>query len=406
MAEGAPAAAVERGYQSSRVASRRILWIAAGLVGVILLACLAAYGLLYGLGSGVIRGWVQPTIDARAVPPAPRLESKPAATLPGYLQEQQARLHRYRWVDREAGIVQIPIERAMQILATDAARPPSPAGMAGAASRPTAARMVLTRADMAHVTRRRDAATRAHDPAREVGFDQRLGVRVPLQAWFRDANGRVVRLGDLVGRRPAVLVMTYYECPNLCTLVLNGLVSGLRQVTFDAGKQFNVITISISPRDTPQLAHAKKAAYVAKYGRPNAAGGWHFLTGTPEQIATVAHTIGFRYFYDENSRQYAHAAGIVLLTADGRIARYMPGVAFPAQELRLGLVEASSDRIGTLTDRLWLLCYHYDPSTGRYSLLVEAILRLAALATAASLGGLILLLLWRERARRRAASTP
>lgn len=269
-----------------------------------------------------------------------------------------------------------------------------------------AAALLLMLAPVASTALARDVATRAHDPARDVGFDQRLGVRVPLQAWFRDANGRVVRLGDLVGKRPAVLVMTYYECPNLCTLVLNGLVSGLRHVSFDAGKQFDVIAISISPRDTPQLAHAKKAAYLARYDRTNAAGGWHFLTGTPEQIATVSRSIGFRYFYDENSRQYAHAAGIVLLTADGRIARYMPGVAFSPQELRLGLVEASSDRIGTLTDRLWLLCYHYDPSTGRYSLLVEAILRLAGLATVASLGGLILLLLWRERARRRAASTP
>lgn len=249
-------------------------------------------------------------------------------------------------------------------------------------------------------------ARAVHNPAREVGFDQRLGARLPLRAWFRDANGTVVHLGDFIGKRPAILVMTYYECPNLCTLVLNGLVSGLRHVSFDAGKQFDVITISISPRDTPQLAHAKKAAYLASYGRPSTQAGWHFLTGTPDQIAAVARRIGFRYFYDGRSGQYAHAAGIVLLTADGKIARYMPGVAFPAQELRLGLIEASSDRIGTVTDRLWLLCYHYDASTGRYSLLVEAILRLGGILVAAALGGLILLLIWRDRARRRAANSP
>jgi protein SCO1/2 len=281
----------------------------------------------------------------------------------------------------------------MQILAG----PPSPAQPDSGASTLPPARSVVPHEDR--------SPARAHDPAREVGFDQRLGAQVPLDARFLDENSRPVTLGALVRERPAVLVMTYYECPNLCTIVLNGLVAGLRQVSFDAGRQFEVITVSISPRDTPQLARAKKAAYLRSYDRAGAASGWHFLTGAPAQVDRLARSIGFRYFYDDKSQQYAHAAGLVLLTPGGRIARYVPGVAFPAQELRLGLVEASAQHIGTLTDRLWLLCYHYDPATGRYSLLVQSILRLGGVLMIVALGGLVALLLLRERRRRAGPSS-
>jgi protein SCO1/2 len=254
--------------------------------------------------------------------------------------------------------------------------------------------------------------TCAHDPAREVGFDQRLGASVPLDAHFLDENGRRIALGDVVRDRPAILVMTYFKCPNLCTLVLNGLTSGLRHVSFDAGKQFDVVAVSISPAETPELAREKEAAYVSRYGRSSASGGvrtgggsgWHFLTGDQTDIARLARSIGFRYFYDEQSQQYAHAAGLAVLTSSGRIARYLPGVAFPDQELRLALVEASSGHIGTLTDRLWLLCYHFDETTGRYTLLVERILRTAAALVVTALAGLIGFLILRERARKRGAT--
>jgi protein SCO1/2 len=235
----------------------------------------------------------------------------------------------------------------------------------------------------------------AHDPAKEVGFDQRLGASVPLDARFLDENGNGVVLGDVVRDRPAILVMTYFQCPNLCTLVLNGLASGLRNVPFDAGKQFDVVAVSISPAETPELARKKKAAYASR---------WHFLTGDQQDIAQLARAIGFRYYYDEQSQQYAHPAGLVVLTSTGRIARYLPGVAFPDQELRLALVEASSGRIGTLTDRLWLLCYHFDDTTGRYTLLVERILRTAAALVVAALAALIGFLILRERTRKRGAT--
>jgi protein SCO1 len=274
---------------------------------------------------------------------------------------------------------------------------------------------------------------RAHDPAKEVGFDQRLGASVPLDVHFFDDSGHRVALGDVIRNRPVILVMTYFQCPNLCTLVLNGLTSGLRNVSFNAGRQFDVVAVSIDPRDTPSLARQKKAAYVTRYGRSgktgkrrdtpgkhgdtqgerggtpgelggktdNASNGWHFLTGDQPDITRLAQAIGFRYFYDDQSRQYAHAAGIVVLTRTGRIARYLPGVVFPDQELRLALVEASSGRIGTLTDRLWLLCYHFDDTTGRYTLLVERILRAAAALVVLALATLIGFLILRERARKR-----
>jgi protein SCO1/2 len=252
------------------------------------------------------------------------------------------------------------------------------------------------------------ASARAHDPAREVGFDQRLGATVPLDARFFDDGGHRVALGDVIRGRPAILVMTYFQCPNLCTLVLNGLASGLRNVSFDAGKQFDVVAVSIDPRDTPTLAREKKATYLARYGRSGATAsernGWHFLTGDQKDISQLARAIGFRYFYDDRSRQYAHAAGVVVLTSTGRIARYLPGVVFPDQDLRLALIEASSGRVGTLTDRLWLLCYHFDDTTGRYTLLVERILRMAAGLVVAALATLIGFLILRERARKRGAT--
>jgi protein SCO1 len=247
---------------------------------------------------------------------------------------------------------------------------------------------------------------KAADLTKRVGFDQRLAAQVPLDAHFKDETGATVSLGQYIHGRPTLLIMTYFDCPNLCTVVLNGLTASLRHVRFDPGKQFEVVAISISPRDTPHAAAQKKAEYLKQYGRAGTAAGWHFLTGDPSQIQQVAHTIGFRYFYDKTSHQYAHAAGIVLLTGAGKISQYMPGVSFPAQELRLALVRTSENQIGTLTDRLWLLCYHYDPASGRYNLIVDRILQAAGLSTVLALGGLVAGLLHRDRTRRSRSVPP
>ena len=242
------------------------------------------------------------------------------------------------------------------------------------------------------------AAEDARPPAlRDVAFDQRLGERVPLGIALRDEAGRAVRLGDYFGPKPVVLALVYYDCPMLCTLTLNGLVSALRALSFDAGREFLVVTVSFDPRETPALAAAKKAAYLQRYGRPGAAAGWHFLTGAEQAVAALTRAVGFRYAWDERTQQFAHPAGLVVLTPDGRISRYLYGVEYAPKDLRLGLVESSAGRIGSAVDHLLLFCYQYDPATGRYAATAMRILRLSALATLAGLGGFIVLMVRRER---------
>jgi protein SCO1/2 len=228
-----------------------------------------------------------------------------------------------------------------------------------------------------------------------AGFDQRLDAQVPLELAFRDEAGRAVRLGDYFGDRPVILTLNYYNCPNLCSLVLMGLLASLQDLDFDVGKQFAVVTVSIDPRETPADAAAKKARLLARSPRPgpgDAADGWHFLTGEEAAIEALAAAVGFRYAFDQRLQQYVHASGIVVLTPRGRVARYFYGLEYPARDLHLGLVEASAGRIGTPVDQLLLLCYHYDPVTGRYTGLITTLLRLAALVTALAVVALILLL--------------
>jgi protein SCO1/2 len=235
---------------------------------------------------------------------------------------------------------------------------------------------------------------------RDVGFDQRLDESLPLDASFRDERGTEVRLGEYFGRRPVILALVYYECPMLCTLVLNGLTSALNVLRFDVGKEFEVVTISIDPRDTPTLAARKKATYLDRYARAGAEAGWHFLTGEQASIKRVAEAIGFRYAFDPEQQQFAHAAGVVVLTPQGRIARYYYGVEYPPRDLRLGLVEAGEGRIGSPIDQLLLYCYHYDPHTGRYGATVMNLLRLGGAVTLLALGGFVGLMVWRESRRR------
>lgn len=208
-----------------------------------------------------------------------------------------------------------------------------------------------------------------------IGFDQNLGATLPLDTSFVHDDGRTVELGDLIGERPVVLCFVYYECPMLCTLVLNGLVSSLRAVKLDPGVDYDVVAISIDPGETPELAAAKKAKYLEELGRPEAAPSWHFLSGDEASIRAVADVCGFRYEYLEDKDEYAHASGLIVTTADGRLARYLYGVEFPPRDLRLGLVEASEGKVGSLVDQVLLLCLHYDPLTGKYGLAIMNTIR-------------------------------
>jgi protein SCO1/2 len=230
---------------------------------------------------------------------------------------------------------------------------------------------------------------------RDVGIDQRLDQPLPLDATFRDEDGRSVRLGQYFGARPVVIALVYYECPMLCTQVLNGLVSALSVVSLDAGRDFDVVAVSFDPREGPELARAKKQAYLERYARPQTAAGWHFLTGRPDAIGRLTKAVGFRYAFDKDQNQFAHAAAIAVATPDGVISRYFYGIEYPPRDLRLGIVEASAGRVGSIADQMLLLCYHYDPSTGRYGFIALTLVRIGGLLTVAAFG----LFLWLERRR-------
>lgn len=226
-----------------------------------------------------------------------------------------------------------------------------------------------------------DPASKKPAILEKIGIDQKIGQQLPLDLQFVDERGAVIRLGDYFGTRPVVLALAYYECPMLCTQVLNGMAGALKTLSFDAGKDFEVVVVSINPREGPRLAADKKATYVEHYGRPETAGGWHFLTGTEPAIQTLARAIGFRYAFDENIQQYAHGAAIYVATPKGIVARYLLGIEFPPKDLRFALVEASENRLGTIADRVLLLCYHYDPTTGTYGAAVLRAVRIGGVAT-------------------------
>jgi protein SCO1/2 len=237
---------------------------------------------------------------------------------------------------------------------------------------------------------------------RDVGFDQRLDQVVPNDIALRDETGRDVRLADYLGKKPVVLALVYYECPSLCTMTLNGLVSAMNAVSFDAGKEYDVVTVSFEPRETPAQATAKKNAYLKRYQRPGSAAGWHFLTGEPDQITRLTQAVGFRYTWDERTRQYAHPSGVVVLTPEGRIARYLFGIEYAPKDLRFALVEASEGRVGGVVDQAILFCYQYDPMTGKYGTAIMRLLRVASLLTLAALGTFIFTMWRRERRNARA----
>lgn len=231
-----------------------------------------------------------------------------------------------------------------------------------------------------------------------VGFEARMSQQVPRSAKFRDAAGHRIELGDYFGRVPIVLALVYYRCKNLCSVVLSDTVAALSKIGLEAGKDFEVAVVSIDPREDPALASQQKREFLARYAHPGTGEGWHFLTGSAAASRAVADAIGFRYFYDAEHDQYAHPAGITILTPAGRVSRVFYGVAYAPRELRLGIVEAAKGAVGSIGDQLLLLCYHYDPTKGRYGLLIMNVIRLAAAVTLAALGAGVGLWLWREHA--------
>lgn len=227
---------------------------------------------------------------------------------------------------------------------------------------------------------------------RDVGIDQRLDQQIPLGLTFRDETGKTVQLRQYFGKKPVVLSLVYFGCPMLCTMVEDGLLQSLKKVNLSVGDQFEVLTVSFDPHDTPQIAAAKKALYVGLYGRPHAGEGWHFLTGDQASIHALTEAVGFHYAYDPQAGQFAHATAVMVLTPQGKLARYFYGIEYPPGGLRLSLVEASHGKIGSPVDAILLFCCAYNPATGKYGLLVSRLLMIAGGLTALSIGTLIVML--------------
>ncbi len=232
---------------------------------------------------------------------------------------------------------------------------------------------------------------------RGVGIDQKLNYLVPLDLQFKDEAGKTVRLADYFHGKPVVLSLVYYRCPMLCNLVMNGELRSFRQLPLEIGKDFDVVTVSFDPDETPEIAAAKKATYVDKYNRGSAAAGWHFLTGAEPQIHALADSVGFHYARDPKTGQWAHASGIMILTPEGRVARYLYGIEYSKNDMRLALAEASANKIGTPTDQILLFCFHYDPSKGKYTFAIVNTLRAAGSATVVALGLFLFVSLRRDK---------
>ncbi len=233
-------------------------------------------------------------------------------------------------------------------------------------------------------------------PLRDVGFEQRLDAQLPLDVTLRDEYGEAVQLGNYFGDKPVILSLVYFECPMLCTLSLNGLASALDVLSFNVGDEFDVVTVSFDHRETPELALAKKAAYIDRYGREGAETGWHFLTGDEASVKRLTEAVGFQFAWDPETEQWAHPAGVLVATPDGRLARYLYGIEYAPKDLRLALVEAAEHRIGSPVDQLLLYCYRYDPATGKYGAQIMTAVRAGGVLTVATLVGFIVVMRRRE----------
>lgn len=233
---------------------------------------------------------------------------------------------------------------------------------------------------------------------KNVGIEQKLNSQLPLDAEFKDENGNIIKLGTFFGKnKPVILALVYYECPMLCNEVLNGLTGSLKGISFDAGKDYDVIAISFDARENekPDLAKNKKAGYVARYGREGAENGWHFLTGTQSEIDKVTKAVGYNYQFDEATNQFAHAGGIMMVTPEGRLSRYFYGIDYSPKDLKFGLMDSAQNKIGNPVEQLYLYCFHYDPASGKYGLEILKVLRLMAIATILGIAGM-LFVFWRR----------
>jgi protein SCO1/2 len=249
-------------------------------------------------------------------------------------------------------------------------------------------------------------ATAADVPAelQGVGFDQRPNEQVPLELEFIDESGKGVRLGDYFHGKPVILVLAYYQCPRLCTMVLNGLVQGLLEIPYSAGQDFEVAVVSFDPREPTSLAASKKEAYMQRYGRPGSEAGWHFLTGREDQSRALADAVGFRYRFDPVKDQYVHASGIMIATPEGKLSRYLYDVRYSGRDLRLALVEASQHKIGSPVEQILLYCFHYDPTLGKYSANVMTFVRIGGILSMVAVLGFVWALNRRTASSRKASS--
>jgi protein SCO1/2 len=240
------------------------------------------------------------------------------------------------------------------------------------------------------------------DPLKKVGIEQRLGESLPLDAQFKDENGQLVKLGDYFGKgRPVIVTLVYFECPMLCNQVLNGLTGSLKGVSFDVGKEFDVVAVSFDAKefDKPDLAKNKKASYMERYGRPSTEKGWHFLTGTQASIDAITQATGFKYEWDDKSNQFAHGSAIMIATPEGKLSRYFYGIDYAPRDVKLGIMESAESKVGSVADELMLYCFHYDPASGKYGFQILSVLRLAAIATVLGMG-LMGFVFWRRNKSR------
>ena len=245
-----------------------------------------------------------------------------------------------------------------------------------------------------------DGAEVALPPAKivqTVKIDQNLGAKVPLDLTFRDEQGQTVKLADVFAKgKPVLFSLVYYKCPGLCTMTLSGMSRSFKPLEFTPGKEFEVVTVSFDPTEGPQLAAEKKANYVKEYGRPEAAAGWHFWTGDKQNVDALCQAVGFHYAYDEQTKQYAHATALMLATPQGVLSRYFYGMEYSARDLRLGIVEASDGKVGSLNDSVQLLCFQYNPHTGKYSWTILRVLKIFGTVVMVAIGSFLVLMFRRE----------
>jgi protein SCO1 len=354
-------------------------WLA--IVAMVVVSILVAFGLVALLREHRV---TDASVATRQFP-APRVESDPPQDLADYKREQRAKVEGYRWIDRKAGVVHIPIDRAMEILEQRRGstprhpQDPPPEHQDAPPATPEAG----------------GCATTARDIQRGVGVAPRLGKSVPGSLAFRDEQGRPVSFLEVLRDKPAILALVYYGCSNLCSMTLRNIGGSLHRLDLTPGRDFEIVAVSIDPRDGPAMARSKLTEYLGRFGRPardctNCDAGWHFLTGSREQSTALARSVGFRYFWDATQAQYAHPAGIVILSPRGEVTQYFNGIEFPPRELRQALLNASAGRVSSLSDRLWLLCYHYEALIGPYSAYITTALRVLAIGLIAALAALII----------------